>query len=517
MVRSTEHYDTLGVSPDATQAQISKAFRRLVATKHPDKNKNTTHEEFEAINKAYHVLKNPETRAQYDRGGMDFASNMGGFDMSGADDMFGFFDSFLGGSHRSGSRQRKPEKADFNIELELFANLEDVFHGTEKTIIFSRRDFCTACDSTGAKSKKTSTCSRCNGKKKTREVRRLSAVMIQEVVVDCPACKAKGFVIEEGDKCNSCKGSTFVKQKQSIKKKIEIGDVENRKYYFKDMGHNSLFDKNIYGDLILHLKIKPHKSYLRFNNDLYLHARISYIEALFGFTRQIKHISGDLITIKHNAEDKPIVTKSVRTLWDYGMPVLGRSNKFGALYLVFEVVYPTESACLALSKEERVEIANRLTQIPESDLISKSSRAAIQMCPSVDQTKSNGTDKSKTVLPLSDGDMLSSANHKYANEAYGRAEAQSSDRKFLGPAHFYYAIYKTSSKNPNKALNIDDISFTDSDKEEESTNDEENVQRHFDTAEDMIDAQTRDSAHSGFSGHSEEGSHHAQNVQCQSH
>ncbi|KAL7791282.1 X-domain of DnaJ-containing domain-containing protein [Trichoderma ceciliae] len=94
MVVDTAYYDTLGVSPQATELEIKKAYRKMAIVHHPDKNPNdpTAHEKFQAIGEAYQVLSDAELRKAYDKYGKDHAKPQEGFV-----DPAEFFSAIFGG------------------------------------------------------------------------------------------------------------------------------------------------------------------------------------------------------------------------------------------------------------------------------------------------------------------------------------------------------------------------------------------------------------------------------------
>ncbi|KAH0530608.1 hypothetical protein TsFJ059_005213 [Trichoderma semiorbis] len=94
MVVDTAYYDTLGVSPTASELEIKKAYRKMAIVHHPDKNPNdpTAHEKFQAIGEAYQVLSDGELRKAYDKYGKDHAKPQEGFV-----DPAEFFSAIFGG------------------------------------------------------------------------------------------------------------------------------------------------------------------------------------------------------------------------------------------------------------------------------------------------------------------------------------------------------------------------------------------------------------------------------------
>ena len=151
-------YEVLGVSRDATEADIKKAFRRKARELHPDVNKAPDAEDqFKELNEAYDVLSDANKRAQYDRFGTVPGAAGGGYGGNGYvdfDDLFGggfgvgdIFSSFFGGAAGGGARQQRTEGRDMGVGLRL--TLEEVATGAKKEIVYDRLAPCPDCDGTG--------------------------------------------------------------------------------------------------------------------------------------------------------------------------------------------------------------------------------------------------------------------------------------------------------------------------------------------------------------------------------
>jgi len=161
---AADYYLLLGVTRDADEAEIKKAYRRLAMRHHPDRvgpdEKKVAEEKFKEITEAYEVLRDPEKRAAYDRfgtaglragagGGFGFAH----FDLSEALNIFmrdfgglGGFDAFFGGGERA--RRERHRGQDLKVSLKL--TLKEVAAGTTKTVRLRTLERCTACGGTGA-------------------------------------------------------------------------------------------------------------------------------------------------------------------------------------------------------------------------------------------------------------------------------------------------------------------------------------------------------------------------------
>ena len=144
-----DHYQTLGVAPDATDEEIKRAYKKLARTYHPDMNPGDAAAEarFKEVAAAYEVLADRDRRARYDRFGTDAA---------GAGDPFGgisdIFEAFFGGSGGFGGqgRQRSGSARGENIEAHIDLDLEDVVFGGERDIDVRTAVRCEPCDGSGA-------------------------------------------------------------------------------------------------------------------------------------------------------------------------------------------------------------------------------------------------------------------------------------------------------------------------------------------------------------------------------
>ena len=195
-----DYYEVLGVSREATEDEIKKAYRKLARKYHPDVNKEDKDaaEKFKEINEAYEVLKDPEKRARYDQfghagvgqGGFDAGDfggfgGFGGFGDFGSDIFDDIFDIFGGSFGRS--RRRGPTRgADIRYDLEI--TLEEAAFGAEKEVEIFRMESCKNCNGTGAKpGTMPKTCPSCGGSGQVRRVQNLGPMQFTNVTT-CTNC-----------------------------------------------------------------------------------------------------------------------------------------------------------------------------------------------------------------------------------------------------------------------------------------------------------------------------------------
>ena len=218
---SKDFYELLGVSRDASDTEIKKAYRKLAQEHHPDKHSGCkdTEENFKLINEAYDALKDPQRRAQYDRFGSVSGPAGGGHRDSGygADfqDLFSeVFSDFFGGG--GGPRRPAPERgSDLHYELEI--DFEEAAFGTEKKLNVERTVNCDTCRGSGAKAgTQPVTCGTCGGR---------GQVAFQQgflsIARTCNACGGRGVVIK--DVCSDCMGHGKVRRTREMGVKIPAG------------------------------------------------------------------------------------------------------------------------------------------------------------------------------------------------------------------------------------------------------------------------------------------------------
>jgi len=213
MVKETEFYDLLGISPDADESAIKKGYRKMAIKYHPDKNPGDKNAEemFKKVGEAYETLSDPEKRKIYDRFGKEGLTNQGGMGAHSAADIFS---QFFGGMGFGGFGNSGPRRGD-NISSALQVSLEDLYNGKKQKMAVTRNVICSSCKGTGAKNGiKPKKCSECDGRG-IKVVIRQMGMMIQQSQQECPVCHGSGEIINEKDKCTQCKGRKVVSEKKS--------------------------------------------------------------------------------------------------------------------------------------------------------------------------------------------------------------------------------------------------------------------------------------------------------------
>ena len=303
-----DYYEVLGVSRDADDATLKKAYRQLAKKYHPDMNPGDAEAErkFKEASEAYAVLSDPDKRRQYDQfghaafegGGAGGAGGFGGFDFSGADfsDIFGdIFGDFFGGGRRGGRTNNGPMKG-MNIRKGIRITFEEAVFGCEKEIDIILKDPCEKCHGTGAKpGTSPETCPRCGGKGQVVYTSQSFFGTVQNVQT-CPDCHGSGTIIK--DKCPDCAGTGYVSNKKTIQVSIPAGIDNGQSVRIRDKGEPGT-NGGPRGDLLVEVTVSRHPIFQRQDMNIFSTAPISFAQAALGGDVRIKTVDGEgVYTVK---------------------------------------------------------------------------------------------------------------------------------------------------------------------------------------------------------------------------
>ncbi len=305
-----DYYEILGVSKNADDEELKKAYRRLAIKYHPDRNQNDkeAEEKFKQINEAYSVLSDPKKRAQYDQFGTvdenGFSSDFGY--ASSFEDIFSNISSMFGdlfGDYGFADRRNRPQKGE-DISINLTIDFKEAIFGSQKKIEIKRKKVCKRCDGTGAEKGGVEVCSYCRG---TGEV--VYSQGILSVRRTCPKCSGLGKIITK--KCKECKGAGYVYEVEKIKVNIAQGIDSGNVIRVSGYGNPGL-NGGPSGDLYIYVNVKEHEFFKRKDRDIYVKIPISVAQAALGTTIKVPTIwgehelyippgtqSGTTFTIKH--------------------------------------------------------------------------------------------------------------------------------------------------------------------------------------------------------------------------
>ncbi|HNT09208.1 molecular chaperone DnaJ, partial [Methanoculleus sp.] len=295
------YYDTLGVSRDADDKEIKKAYRDLARKYHPDVCKEPGAEErFKGINEAYSVLSDPEKRAQYDRMGHSAYSNAsrgsysggGGFSGGFSADFSGFgdiFDTFFGG----GGRQSTGPRPGADLLMQMRITLEEAAFGTEKEVSLDHIEPCPACDGSGSETKKFTTCPTCGG---SGQMRQMSQSIFGSFVrmSTCTACGGRGKIPES--RCKACGGTGHRRARQTVKVRIPPGVDTGMRLRMEGYGDAGEYGAPA-GDLYIEITVAPHRTFTRRGDDLETTVDITPAQATLGSEVEVQTIDGRTVVL----------------------------------------------------------------------------------------------------------------------------------------------------------------------------------------------------------------------------
>ena len=340
-----DYYEVLGVSKDADDAAIKKAYRALAKKYHPDMNPGDAEAEkkFKEASEAYAVLSDAEKRRQYDQfghaafeGGAGGAGGFGGFDFNGADfgDIFGdiFGDLFGGGGRRGGRANNGPMKG-ANIRKSIRITFEEAVFGCKKELEVILKDPCTTCGGTGAKpGTSPETCPKCGGKGQVVYTSQSFFGTVQNVQT-CPNCGGSGKVIKE--KCTSCSGTGYTSSKKKIEVTIPAGIDNGQSVRIREKGEPGT-NGGPRGALLVEVNVSRHPIFQRQDMHIFSTVPISFAQAALGGDVKIQTVDGAVI---YNVKPGTKTDTKVR-LKGKGVPSLRNSAVRGDHYVTLVIQTP---------------------------------------------------------------------------------------------------------------------------------------------------------------------------------
>ena len=337
-----DYYEVLGVSKDASAAEIKSAFRQLAKKYHPDVSKEPDAEKkFKEVQEAYEVLGDETKRQQYDQfghaafdqaaggyGGAGSYGGFGGFDASGFD--FGdIFDNIFGGGFGGSSRNSAQQGADRLMRIRL--SFEEAVFGCEKDIKLEVNDKCDECNGKGGTGEET--CSECHGSGTvTKEQRTLFGTFMSKST--CSKCKGKGKTYKE--KCSHCHGTGRIVTNKVITVNVPEGVDTGNRLRISGKGEPGI-NGGPNGDLYLEFVVEKHEYYNRDGDDIYLKVPINITEAVLGTKKEIPTLFGNvMLTIPEgtNTGDK--------------QRIKGKGINKGDMYIIMDVRIPKK-----ISREQK--------------------------------------------------------------------------------------------------------------------------------------------------------------------
>ena len=333
IMNNTEYYDRLGVSKDASQDEIKRAYRKMSKKYHPDINKEPGAEEkYKEVQEAYETLSDDQKRAAYDQYGPDGANGFGGqggfAGFGGFEDIFSSF--FGGGATRNPNAPRQGDDLQYRVNL----SFEEAIFGAEKEVHYNREATCKTCSGSGAKPGTSPvTCGRCHGQGVINVDTQTPLGMMRRQVT-CDVCHGTGQEIKEP--CQTCHGTGHEKQSHKVSVKIPAGVETGQQIRLAGQGEAG-FNGGPYGDLFVIINVNPSDKFTRDGSTIYYTLNISFVQAALGDTVEVPTVHGNVeMTI-------PAGTQTGKTfrLKGKGAPRL-RGGSQGDQHVTVKIVTPTK-------------------------------------------------------------------------------------------------------------------------------------------------------------------------------
>lgn len=340
-----DYYQILGVTNNASQDEIKKAFHKLAHKYHPDKGGDE--KKFKEINEAYQVLSDAQKRQQYDQFGKSFEQMGGGagpqwdfnwswqnqgqnFDFEDLGDIFENVFSFGGGARRASKKDIRKGK-DIQIDIEI--SLEETLKEIHRKVSLAKQVVCHRCHGNGAEpGTKINECFSCRGTGQVQQVKRTILGSYTSFTV-CPECKGDGTKPEKP--CNVCKGDGRVKGEETIDIAIPAGIDSNQVVELSGMGEAGKKASRA-GSLYVRVFVRKHPVFTRKGDDLFVSQEITYAQAVLGDEIEIPSLESTklLLKVPQGTESGKVLRISGR-----GVPHFG-SHSRGNMYVELIIKTP---------------------------------------------------------------------------------------------------------------------------------------------------------------------------------
>ena len=229
-VNNKRYYELLEVQPNATDAELKKAYRKKALKEHPDKGGDP--EKFKDITKAYETLSDPQKRAAYDKFGEE-GMKPGGINPEFFGDMFG--------------AKKGPEKTK-SVVHPIKCTLEELYMGKKVRVKLNRDRICKKCKGAGGEDRGSDKCEICNGSGKILKSTMIGVGQFMDKAVPCDVCDGKGEIKKDLESCGDCKGKKVVKEQKVVEVTIDKGSPDGAKYIFH--GEADEFPNKDAGDVV---------------------------------------------------------------------------------------------------------------------------------------------------------------------------------------------------------------------------------------------------------------------------
>lgn len=322
--KSIDPYKILGVSKEATEEEIKKAYRKLALQYHPDKNggDKKAEEKFKEIAAAYEILGDPQKKAHYDSGGFN-RDPFEGFRMDPSD-FFKQQASFFNQANFFNQEQ------DFvpDVEIAVAVDIYTAAYGKSISVEIPIHSPCSSCNGSGkAEGAVERKCLRCNGKGTMHAVRGNV-----QFVSTCPDCRGKGVVFE---KCQKCNGMKLTKKNQKLEFEIPKGVRDQLAMSMRGAGNFSV-SGNKRGDVVVNISMEEHDFFKLRDSDIHVVYPLTFKQLILGTEIEVMTLYGKAkITIPPETQESAIFK-----LPKMGIPIRPGVEDKGDMYVHIAVDLP---------------------------------------------------------------------------------------------------------------------------------------------------------------------------------
>jgi len=334
-----DFYNILGISRDASTRVIKKAYRELALKYHPDKNP-ANKEKYIEIQNAYEILSDDDKKRIYDQSGEEGLTqqNRGG---GGGGSPFDFFFGNMFGQQQQRGSNEKAKGSSITIPLEV--GLDDLYNGKTITVGYKKQVLCPKCGGSGAKNANdVSTCPDCRGSGTKVVTQQLGPGFVTQTQRTCDRCSGKGKIVKS--QCPFCKGTKVSTDDDFFVIQVEEGMPNGHQIVFENQADEN--PEETPGDVIFKIETLPHATFTRDGDSLKTTMRISLLEALVGFSKNLTQLDGKQVLVSKKDITKP---SEVLKMVGNGMPKLGGSDN-GDLFVTF--LYSMPKTLTDSQKEE---------------------------------------------------------------------------------------------------------------------------------------------------------------------
>ena len=353
MAQTKDLYEILGISRDATEDEIKKAFRQQARKYHPDNNETGSEEQFKEINQAYEILSDPQKRNIYDQYGLSGLKNAYGNSEAfnfGFGDLSDIFSQFFGEQrvHRATSGPERGLDLRYELEIEFL----EAINGCTKQITIQSHEDCKVCKGSGAKpGSKLKSCRSCNGAGEVRMVKESFFGHVTQITT-CPSCQGSGKIVEQA--CTECNGKGQELVKKTIDVKVPCGIDDGARLRWGGKGEAGR-KGGPPGDLYVIIQVKEHEVFTRDGQNIIIEQKVSFAQAALGGAIKVPTIEGE----KPLHIPSGVQSATVLKIPGLGVPKLNNPARKGDELIQITVETPSK-----LSAEEK-KIFEQLAQIQQ--------------------------------------------------------------------------------------------------------------------------------------------------------